>query len=672
MLTGNFAYHVDVGEMTENEGMALLKSKLHRKVAYTEDEAIELVKAAECMPLAISQIAARISADYPRFGLSQAIEKLKDPDQDTSRLLEGSVHESNRDVRRTNSIVKSWHMNFQYVQERNRSAARLFSLMCLFDRQDIPKALLAGHYGEEVTAGLAPNPRHLSLWKRIRRRSLRRHSKRTKENKGVINNSHSAFDDDWHVLNNLMLIKTSLDGCHFSMHRLIQHTTRRWLELNGEMQAWMQKHIMIMFQYFPKPSSDTWEVCDYLLPHAQQAVKYRPSDAPTLRLWAPLIHTLGQYVSSKGNKSAAEQLHRLALEGLLVVVGEHHEVTLRCLQNLGGEVNALRRPAEAEPIYRRAWEGRRALLGEDHVDTLQSANSLGSVLNSLKRYDEGDAMHARVIEGYERTFGPTHNETLTILSILQFGHAMDGRFDKCAELCRRTQVADKEIYGEESDEYLEHMQALGGLENLQGRHAEAEEILQEVVRLRVERFNYHHRDTIASINYLCDALAKQGKLDEALGWYRHVEDAYPDLDRKTQEAALESLDHLARVLAQLGQLGEAETLARYMIDERERLLEPDDSYTLLGYHTLADILTQREQLQSALDMYEKAYFGLRDMAGPVEDTNQFMNDYNAAKNRLLQWSGNEDRQPLDTCKPQEETVDSAPILAFQSPEPVFA
>ncbi|KAH7070288.1 hypothetical protein FB567DRAFT_217643 [Paraphoma chrysanthemicola] len=671
MLTGNFAHHVDLEEMTESEALALLKSKLHRKVVYTEDQATELVKAAECMPLAISQTAAHISADYPRFDLVKATEKLNNPGQDTSRLLEGSVHESNRDVRRTNSIVKSWHLNFQYVRERSPSAARLFSLMCLFDRQGIPEALLTGQYGEEATAAVARTKPHLSLWKRIRRRRLRRHSKRTMEPKDAAKDTRSSFDDDWRVLNSLMLIKTNLDGHHFNMHRLIQHTTQRWLEINGELKAWMRRYIALMVQHFPKPIHDNWRVCDYLYPHAQQVVHYRPSDEPTLRLWGPLIDAVARYAHSNGNYTVAERFGRLALEALVAIAGERNEVTLRCLQDLGMTLSVLGHRDEAESMYRRAWIGRQTLLGTDHLDALESGKSLGSILNSLGRNEEGEALHARVIESYERVFGPSHIETQSLLTNLSLAHIMNGRLEKGEKMYRRVQVIREDAFGVQSDDSYRNKRALAALSNLQGKHADAEAAHQEVVQFHIMKSGLHDAETIKSINFLCDALVKQNKLDDAVPWYRRIQDAYPDLDERARRPALESLDHLARAFSQLGRLEEAERVARHMIEEREKLLGMIDPDTALGHHTLAGILTQQEKFQPALDMYEVAYTRLKERSGAEhEDVIDFLNDLNAAKNRLLQWSGDENRVSMDGEEAKEKESTTAPIFAFQSPQPI--
>lgn len=73
-------------------------------------------------------------------------------------------------------------------------AARLLSLMSVLDRQGIPDSLLLAQY------------------------------------KGG-DDGEDDFEDDIHTLISFCLLGMSADGCEFDMHRLVQLSTKRWLEL---------------------------------------------------------------------------------------------------------------------------------------------------------------------------------------------------------------------------------------------------------------------------------------------------------------------------------------------------------------------------------------------------------------------------------------------------------
>ena len=667
MLTGNFAHHIEIEEMSESEAIALLKSKLHSKVAHTEDDARELVKAAEYMPLTISQTAGHISMDYPKFKIADAIEKLRSPNEDTTRLLEGSLHETNRDTRRTNSFIKSWHLSFQYVRDAYPSAARLFLLMCLFDRQNIPEVLLAGQYGQETTAALTATRPRKSWWRRLKQRRSRKRQ-RTVERQIPQKDKKGAFLEDWRVLNSLMLIKTNLDGDHFSMHRLVQYTTRRWLELQGEQKLWSAKFVGIMMLCFPKYDYDNWKMCQYLFPHAQQVANYRPADEATLEKWATLVHNIAQYAGYEGSHRSAERLGRLAMETLITLKGERDEETLRCVYDLGETLSCLQRKAEAETLHQRAWHGRMKLLGADHLDTLKSAHALSDALSAQERYEEADALTQQLIEGYERVYGATHKNTLCLLTQLTFGYAMTGRAEQAEALHRRAVALEAEASGKEPRKNFAEMRMLAALLNMQGKAAEAEGLLVDILQYWEEQDGLQHDETIKTINFLGQALTQQGKFDEAATHYRRVLDVFSDLEPKSREEALRSLDSLAQVLLVLRHLEEAEIISRRMIDESTKLLGHDHVDIYVGYHTLADVLTQQERFPEALDIYEKAYTGTLSLVGAGHpDTVEFLNDFNAAKNKLLTWPGQANEistqsgmvftgvnagLPMDTCHSQ--------------------
>ena len=639
MITGNCAYHIDVDEMNESEAIALLKKKLSSKVIYTEAEAAELVKSVDFMPLAISQIATNISMNYPRLTLSKATERIQAPSEETVQLLETSAHETSRDTTRTNSIVKTWHLSFQYVRQTHPSAARLLSLMCLFDRQGIPETLLIGQYGEEVTASATPLQPRLNWWKRIRwRRLYLRRRQRVAQQKATGNKTTTStcFDEDWRVLTNFALIRTNIGGCHFNMHRLVQYTTKRWLDINGELKAWMQRYVSIIRDCFPKPEHDNWQVCQYLFPHAQQAASYRPEDRVLLLTWAPLIQMISRFAYVIGDYSSAEDLGRTALAALEEVQGPHCEDTLRSYHQLGLAISVLNRHDESEKMFRRAYEGRLTSLGPDHMDTLDSANQLGARLNKQRKYEEGEAIHMRTIEGYERVYGPRSIETQSLMAGLALTYMNNERFEQATAIHRRVHAIQKEAYGEETNDTYQGLRALGALLNMQGKAAEAENIHRQVVEYRTRISGLDHSETIKSVNFLCESLIKQRKLDEAVAQYRSVIDIYTDLDEKARQEALLTMNSLAEMLVQQGHLDKAEAVCRRLVMESERLLGADDCDTLVGIHTLADILSKQERYEEALQLYERAYIGTEKRCGADHpDTKEFLEDFNRAKRTML-------------------------------------
>ena len=139
-LTGSYACIMEVQPMDEGEALALLRKKLSFDT--DKENAVKLLHALNCMPLAITQAAACIGQRAPRMTISRYLDEVCRSDYDRARLLKKDVGDSRRDGRVFNSIITTWQISFEYIRKEMPTAARLLSLMSLFDRQGIPESLL--------------------------------------------------------------------------------------------------------------------------------------------------------------------------------------------------------------------------------------------------------------------------------------------------------------------------------------------------------------------------------------------------------------------------------------------------------------------------------------------------------------------------------------------------
>src|ERR1700677_4208206 len=121
--------------------------------------------------------------------------------------------------------------------------------MCLFDRQGIPKSLLDRHYQE-------------------------------------LDETESDFEEDVYTLTSYSLIGTNVDATEFEMHRLVQFSTKTWLELKGELENWKEKFIAVMDDEFPVGKYENWTICRKLFPHAEMALECRPANKKIQAQWA--------------------------------------------------------------------------------------------------------------------------------------------------------------------------------------------------------------------------------------------------------------------------------------------------------------------------------------------------------------------------------------------------
>lgn len=274
--------------MDQGHALALLRKKLGTDLE--RDDEVELLQTLDYMPLAITQAAAYISQRAPRTTVSRYLQDLLRGDKERASLLKKDVGDSRRDGRASNSIIATWQISFEHIRQNKPSAARLLSLMSLFDRQGIPESLLNHCYQEDDV--------------------------------------EDDFEEDIYILSSYSLIGTNVDGNVFEMHRLVQFSTKAWLEVNSELEKWKEQYINVIDEAFPVGRYENWKTCLDLFPHAENVLAYRPTNEAHLEKWSSILFNAAWYADDRGNYRVAEEMNRRALEGYQKALGLEHPSTL--------------------------------------------------------------------------------------------------------------------------------------------------------------------------------------------------------------------------------------------------------------------------------------------------------------------------------------------------------
>src|SRR6267378_1364723 len=298
-ITGDTRDIIPVDPMDERVAVDLLRKKLQGD--FDENDAKRLLHALDYMPLAISQAAAFISQRSPHTTLSKYLQDLQKSDTDRARLLNKHVTDTRRDGKASNSVIATWQISFESICKERPSASQLLSLMCLFDRQGIPKSLLSGRY---------------------------------QESNEIEDDCEDDFEDDIYTLCSYSLIGTNTDATEFEMHQLVQFSTKSWLELRGEAENWKEKFIAIMDDEFPLGEYENWTECQKLFPHVEKALDYRPANQDYLQRWASILFNAGWYASKKGNYGIAEKMRKQVTDAYKKALGPEHPSTLSSMDNL--------------------------------------------------------------------------------------------------------------------------------------------------------------------------------------------------------------------------------------------------------------------------------------------------------------------------------------------------
>ncbi|KAK5321235.1 hypothetical protein LTR93_006478 [Exophiala xenobiotica] len=347
---------LDLGPMNIDEAVELLSKGLKKlEGGCTRDDLVDLARQLDCMPLAMSQAAAYVNQRAPRVTLSKYLEELMRSNDGRAQLLQANIRNPRRDGQDSNSIITTWCVSFEHIRQTHNSAARLLSLMSLFDREGIPDHLLKGRYVE--------TSRH----------------------------SDMNFENDITTLKDYSLIGVGTSG-QFEMHRLVQFSMRTWLELRGELEWWQGRYVDILEEAFPSGIYGTWSVCQALFPHVQMLISYRINDERYRRNRAAVLYRGAGYALGNGQYRVAEVVARASLAERDVVLGKDNLQTLDSVFLVARGLHNQGKYEQAQEMHQRALMGREMILGPEHPDTLKSMSKLAGVL-----IDQGDNKQAEEV-----------------------------------------------------------------------------------------------------------------------------------------------------------------------------------------------------------------------------------------------------------------------------------
>ena len=358
-ITGDTNDIITVNPMDEGLAIDLLQKKLQDNFA--EDDAKKLVEALDYMPLAVSQAAAYIVQRAPHTSMSKYLQDLKKSDSDRTRLLNKHISDSRRDGKASNAIIATWQISFESIRRERPSAARLLSLLCLFDRQGIPKSILDGRYMEEGQEG--------------------------------------DFEEDIYTFRSYSLVGSNVDGTELEMHRLVQFSTRTWLEMRSALENWREKLILIMDKEFPYlASTRTGQSVRVFILMVEGILEHRPTNRDCLLRWASIIFKVAWFVDDQGNYTLAERLNKQAVDVFEKEYGIENSWALASMSNLASTYREQGRWKEAEELFVQVNDTRKRVLGEEHPDTLISMGNLASTYMNQGRWKEAEELQAQELE----------------------------------------------------------------------------------------------------------------------------------------------------------------------------------------------------------------------------------------------------------------------------------
>jgi tetratricopeptide (TPR) repeat protein len=579
-LTGRDRDIIRIKPMEDVHAVALLQKKLGDEI--DKDAATELGAALGFIPLAITQAAAYIRQREPRCSLQLYIRNFHRNNQSKTNLLEYDAGDLRRDLRVSNSVIITWQITFDYICQTRPSAANLLSLMSFFDRQGIPVLLLRPDSGTTNSDGTS---------------SACNDSGSDAMSEYNISNE---FEDDIVVLKNFSLITVNVDGDTFEMHSLVQLSTRKWLEENGQLERWKRDYVARLCRAFPPGNYENWKSCQSLFAHAEAAAEQKPTGQKSVMEWALLLYNAGWYAWAKGAHKEAEKMLQKATRAREKFLGQEESETLASIDLLGQILLAQGRYKEAEEMHQRALDGYNEALGQEHPSTLTSVANLASTFWNQGRWKEAEDLDVRVMETRKRVLGQEHPDTLTSIANLASTYRNQGRWKEAEDLDVQVMETSLRVLGQEHPDTLTSIANLASTYWNQGRWKEAEDLEVQVMETRKRVLGQEHPDTLTSIANLASTYRNQGRWKEAEDLEVQVMETRKRVLGQEHPDTLTSIANLASTYWNQGRWKEAEDLDVQAMETSLRVLGQEHPDTLKSMHNFAFTLKSQGRDEKAV------------------------------------------------------------------------
>jgi eukaryotic-like serine/threonine-protein kinase len=185
----------------------------------------------------------------------------------------------------------------------------------------------------------------------------------------------------------------------------------------------------------------------------------------------------------QGRYAEAEPLQRELLETRRRIFGPEHDDTVESMLLLANTLNSEHKLADAEKLLRDAYEIQRRKLGPDHPDTLMAMGNLAATLKDEKRYDESNAMYREELPIERKVLGEEHFLTLSTRADLAENQMGQGDYAGAEKSLREVVALNRKTLGEAHPATIDHTDDLGIALAHEHRNKEAEQVLNEALRL---------------------------------------------------------------------------------------------------------------------------------------------------------------------------------------------
>lgn len=471
------------------------------------------------------------------------------------------------------SVAAAWDISLERIRENNPGARQLLDICASMAPEPIPRSMLRGGRGVNITAEVDP----------LLRESIK---------------LNRAIRD----LSQFSLVRVDPRSGTLQMHRLLQTVLLAKLSTEERDRMRDAAHQLLSAA---KPghhaSSVEWRSYQALLPHILTSQAVTSSDT----FVRELVHDTVLFLYYWGDHQGAADLGRQAWNAWLAASGEEDIHVIRMAKSFAFTLRQIGQITEAIPLTERALEVSRRI-EVDPEDLIDSLCEMADARRYQGRFAEARDLGREATELARSLFGPDDPTTLRATHSWGVDLRLCGQFREALPLDQENARLRELMYGPDNFLTLNSLNGLSIDMRESGDYPGARDFQEDVHRRARTALGEEHPLTLRVARNLAvcrrrdGALAEAAKLsDETL---RRFVARYGSVHADSLSTAINlSVDQrLAGDLDSSRQLGE-ETARRYAT-----LLGENHAYTLLTQANLAATLRALGALDSAQELEDAA------------------------------------------------------------------
>lgn len=414
------------------------------------------------------------------------------------------------------SVVATWSLAFQQVEERNSCAADLLRVCAFLAPAVIPQAIFL-----QGASQLGPSLANLE-------------------------HDETQFDDAIGTLRQFSLIQRDSRTRTISLHRLVQVVLRALMPEDQQV-LWAQRVVQALCLAFPRRQEPVWAQCTFYLAHVsvcEELMTHYQLSFPGL---GPVVYRVGRFFHEHGQyREASACYHRARLLCQAAPLATDSDGLPQIIESLGWLALGRRHFAQAEACLDEAWTLKRELYGPEHLETARTLHTLGRVAHAQRHCDEAERFYQQALQIKEQTLGRVHAETAT--TILALGWLMFDRqeYHQASHFYRQALRIRLAVLGREHVGTAVVLHLLARLAQRQKQYSKAEKLFFQALSIKKRTLCTDHPSVAITLQALARLYHEQQRLPDAEGWYREALRIREQMLGTEHLLTAETLHHLAR------------------------------------------------------------------------------------------------------------------------------